>query len=153
MVQAGEQSPRRLAEAAARREQALALWLDKRTFQQIADELGYADRSNARKAIMTALEETAARTIGLAEQARPIIAARLERLYAKWADRADDDPKAAALVLQMFDRFCKIYGLDRIQVDHTVTTRTELDAEIEELVHKLSTAKSTDPGIPTERNQ
>ncbi|WP_280244973.1 hypothetical protein [Nocardia abscessus] len=150
MVQAGEQSPRRLAEAAARREQALALWLNRRTFQQIADELGYADRSNARKAIMTALEETAARTIGLAEQARPIIAARLERLYEKWADRADDDPKAAALVLQMFDRFCKIYGLDRIQVDHTVTTRTQLDAEIEELVHKLSTAAPADPAITKE---
>ncbi|MGW4718299.1 hypothetical protein [Nocardia sp. NPDC004260] len=151
MVQAGEQSPRRLAEAAARREQALALWLDKRTFQQIADELGYADRSNARKAIMTALEETAARTIGLAEQARPIIAARLERLYEKWADRADDDPKAAALVLQMFDRFCRIYGLDRIQVDHTVTTRTQLDAEIEELVHKLSAAAPADPA-PTKES-
>lgn len=155
MVKAGQQSARRLASAAVRRELALDLYVDGATFQQVADALDYCDRSSSRRAIMTALEETATRTVGLAEQARPIIAARLERLYAKWADRADEDPKAAALVIQMFDRFCKIYGLDApVKVEATVVTRTQLDADIEQLlgkVRELPPPQTPAPPTETER--
>lgn len=149
MVKAGEQDPRRMGEAAARHEQALALWLDRFTFKEIAERLGYYDASGARKAVMTALEETAARTVGLAEAARPQIAAKVERLYERWADKADDDLKAGEFVLRIVDRLVKIYGLEKIRVEATVTTRTQLDAEIEQLLGKV---QHPNPNPTPERN-
>ncbi|MBF6298255.1 hypothetical protein IU459_11955 [Nocardia amamiensis] len=145
MVKAGQQSRRRLANAATRRELALEMMLAGRTYQQIADALDYSDKGTAHRAVTTALAECAERTKELADLARPIVLERLEMLWAPQFKLArKGDPKAAELCLKMLDRFSKIHGLDRITVDHTVTTRTELDAEIEALVQKLSTATPTD---------
>ncbi|MGV9742841.1 hypothetical protein [Nocardia farcinica] len=150
MARAGKQGARRLANAATRRELALDLYVQGKTFQQIANALDYADRGSAHRAVYTALSESATRTAELAEHAREVVATRLQRLYGKWEPRAlDGDPRAAALCMQMLDRYSKIHGLDRFQVETTVTTRTELDAEIEELVRLLSSRQTT-PTPPKE---
>ncbi|WP_282775797.1 hypothetical protein [Nocardia sp. CC201C] len=146
MAKAGTQGRRRLASAAVRREYALEMYVEGKTFQQIADALDYCDRGSAHRAVQTALEESAARTTALADQARPLVLERLERLWGPWFTRArSGDPKAADICLRMIDRFCKIHGLDRIQVEATITSRTELDAEIEELVNKLRTGAPNEP--------
>ena len=141
MVKAGQQSARRLANAEVRRAEALEMFLAGKTYQQIADELDYADRSCSWRAVESALTEHAEHHKELAAKALPIVLARLERIFAPQYQAAGaGDTKAAALCLQMLDRYSKWHGLDRIQVDHTITTRSQLDAEIEGLVARLAAA-------------
>lgn len=141
MVQPGQQSARRLANAEVRRALALELFLAGKTHQQIADELDYADRSSAWRAVRSALDEHAERHKELAARALPVVLERLERLWEPQYTAAQaGDPRAAELCLRMLDRYSKLHGLDRIQVEATVTTRTELDAEIEDLVTRLRNA-------------
>lgn len=138
MVRAGKQSARRLASASTRREIALEMFLAGRTYQQIADALDYCDRGSAHRAVHTALEESATRTKELADQARPILLARLDRLWGPWFKKARAlDPKAADICLRMIDRYSRLNGLDRVTAEVTVTSRSELDAEIESLVARL----------------
>lgn len=146
MVRAGEQSPRRLAEAEVKRGQALELFLAGKTYQQIAKTVGYADRSGAWQAVQTALTDLAERNKELAGHALAIVLAKLDRLWAAQDEAAQSgDTKAAALCLQMIDRYIKLHRLDHIQVDHTITTRSELDAEIETLVARLAAVTATTP--------
>ena len=141
MVRAGEQSPRRLAEAEVKRGEALELFLAGKTYQQIAETVGYADRSGAWQAVRTALTEAAERNKELAGHALTAVLAKLDRLWAAQDKAAQDgDTKAAALQLQMIDRYIKLHRLDHIQIEATVTTRSELDAEIEGLVARLAAA-------------
>ncbi|MRH86027.1 hypothetical protein GFY24_00855 [Nocardia sp. SYP-A9097] len=146
MVKAGKQGARRLASAATRREYALEMFLAGKTYQQIADALDYCDRGSAHRAVQGALAESAERTTELADQARPIILARLDRLWGPWFKKArGGDPKAADICLRMVDRYSKLHGLDRIQIDATVTSRSEIDAEIEELMTKLRATPAAAP--------
>uniref|UniRef100_UPI002252AB4C hypothetical protein n=1 Tax=Micromonospora sp. NBC_00855 TaxID=2975978 RepID=UPI002252AB4C len=146
MVKAGQQSARRLANAEVRRAEALEMFLAGKTYQVIAEELDYADRSSAWRSVQAALAEHAEHHKELAAHALPVVLARLERLWEPQYEAAQaGDTKAAALCLQMLDRYSKLHGLDRIQVDHTVTTRTELDAEIETLVARLAAATTPTP--------
>lgn len=143
MVRAGEQSPRRLAEAEVKRGKALEAFLAGKTYQQIAETVGYADRSGAWQAVRTALDEHAERNKELAADALTVVLAKLDRLWAAQDEAAQTgDTKAAALQLQMIDRYIKLHRLDHIQIEATVTTRSELDAEIEALVARLAAATS-----------
>ncbi|MGY4103446.1 hypothetical protein ACW2Q0_28365 [Nocardia sp. R16R-3T] len=128
---------RKSAALATRREEALALYLSGKTYQQVADELHYYDRSTAYRAISTALAESAARTDQLAEQARPIFLAKLEMLWrVNWErHEASGDPRAGELCMKVLDRFARLHGLDApVKVEATVVTRTQLDADIEQLL-------------------
>lgn len=138
MPKAGQQSFRRLASAAVRRELALDMYVNQgKTYQQVADALGYCDRGSAHRAIHTALSESAARTAEIAEVARPVVVARLDRLYARWCKRAESEEKAAEIVLKIIDRYIRVMGLDKVQIEATVTTRTQLDADIEQLLGEV----------------
>jgi hypothetical protein len=154
MAKAGKQGVRRLASAATRRELALEMFLAGKTYQQIADTLDYCDRGSAHRAVQTALEESATRTKELADQARPIVLARLDRLWAPWFKRAvAGDPRAADICLRMLDRYSKIHGLDKVQIAATITSRSEIDAEIEDLVAKLQGTPNTLGHNPTNPNR
>ncbi|MFE2995031.1 hypothetical protein ACFXG4_08470 [Nocardia sp. NPDC059246] len=140
MVKPGKQSARRLASAATRREEALEMFVQGSTYQQIADALDYCDRGAAYRAVQTALSETATRTAELADIARPVVLERLQRLWLPWFAKAmAGDAKAADLCMRMIDRYQKVTGLDRITIEATITGHSEIDAEIEQLMTQLRT--------------
>ncbi|MGW4123651.1 hypothetical protein [Nocardia sp. NPDC004711] len=142
MVKPGKQAARRLASAATRREDALEMFVQGRTYQQIADALDYCDRGAAYRAVQTALSETATRTSAIADEARPIVLERLQRLWGAWSAKAmAGDAKAAELCLRMIDRYVRVTGLDRITIEATITGHSEIDAEIEQLMTQLRTPR------------
>jgi ribosomal protein S12 methylthiotransferase accessory factor YcaO len=78
----------RTPETAARDARAAQLRAEGWTLQQIADELGYTDKSNARQAIQRALREIVQ---GPAEQLLQIHLTRLETLYQAAVDVLETD--------------------------------------------------------------
>lgn len=146
MVKAGKQGARRLASAATRRELALDMFVAGKSYEQIAAALDYCDRGAAHRAVHTAVEESSARTKDLADIARPVILARLDRLWGPWFKKARaGDPKAADICLRMIDRYIRVHGLDKVTAEVTVTSRTDLDAEIEALVAALNATPIAPP--------
>ena len=135
------------ARAAERRAEALALMLAGKTYDQIAAQLGFADRSGAYRAVQDALAEAAKRHDEIAARARPIAVERLERLWALHFERAlEGDAKSTELCLRMWDRFVKINGIEApLKIEATVTSRSELDAEIEVLLGRLHAPAASPP--------
>ena len=94
----------------ARELQVLELRRAGMTFQQIADEVGYADRSNAhaayKRAIARAFQQPAA-------EVRELEADRLDRLQlAVWARALRGDLAAVDRVLKISERRARLLGLD-----------------------------------------
>lgn len=122
-------SPRAIT-AHDRQMQALQLRRSGATFQQIAEQLGYAHRSNARKAIQAALDGA------LSEEADALRALELDRLdrlqLAHWQRATSGDVKATETVLKVMQHRAKLLGL-YAPVQREVTFRDEL-AEMAEKV-------------------
>lgn len=139
------------------------------TYQRIANEMGYSDKSAARKAVERAIEHSAADT---AEEAKTLLLADLNAAkQAAWAVletshitisqgkvvTIDDTPVPDdAPILEAIDRIvkinqemAKIYGLYApTKSVAEVRTATELDSEIERLMAELAErgkAPSADP--------
>ena len=89
---------------------AMALKLAGASYASIAESLGYADASGARKAVMRGLES------GLQENAnelRKIHYGRLEHLLMLlWSDVNNKDLASMNTALSVMDRMTKLYGLD-----------------------------------------
>lgn len=105
----------------AKERQALDLRLAGATFDDIAERLGFADRSAAYKAVKRGLTSTLQEP---ADELRDVESARLERLLlAIWPAALDGDAKAIAQARGLIDQRCKLLGLNapaRVEMDATV---------------------------------
>lgn len=101
-----------LAAQRLRDTQAVELAIAGLSYDRIADEVGYADRSGAYRAVRRALDRV---EVPKVTELREMENARLDRLQAAWWTKAitDKDPHAASVVLRIFDRRAKLNGLDQ----------------------------------------
>jgi hypothetical protein len=96
---------------AARTRQALELRLAGLTFEQIAQRLGYANKSGAYKAIARALRERVAEP---AEALRAVQQARIEALISShWPAAQGGDLRATDRVIKLLEREAKLLALDQ----------------------------------------
>jgi hypothetical protein len=117
-----------------REHQAVQLALAGATFDQIAQQVGYANRSAAWKAVQRALARVEAHDVG---SLREVEGARLDRLQvAVWPAALRGEVKAATVVLRIMERRARLLGLDApLRAD--VGVRPEIDAGIRALVAQL----------------
>jgi hypothetical protein len=125
------------AATAARRAQAIALRLAGLDFQTIADRLGYASRAAAAVDINRALESSLAEQHRDAEVWRHELVLGLQRIKAAmWAAAVAGDPKAADVVVKVYDRLTKLTVPQRVEV----LTMGAIEAEIARLAAELGYA-------------
>lgn len=117
-------SDRQRLTAAARRKQALQLQLAGVDLRTIAEQVGYADASAAKKAIDRAITESIAREKADLDAIRSLEVMRYDRLQATFWTKAvkDKDVKAAAVVLKCMQ------GRERLQ-GTAAPTRINVDAQ------------------------
>jgi hypothetical protein len=138
------------------------------SYQQIADELGYAHHSNARKAVKRALEAIVAEPaedlrqieLGRLDAMWQIALAVLERYHVTVSNGRlitiggkpleDDGPVLAALdrLLKIQERRARLLGLDAPARTH-VTVTDSMEAEIERLVAQLADNQPTSERAPS----
>lgn len=101
-----------LAEQRQRETQAIEMALAGVSYELIAQQLGFSDRSGAWRAVRRGLERQEAPKVA---ELREMENARLDRLQAAWWTKAitDKDPHAATVVLRIFERRAKLNGLDQ----------------------------------------
>lgn len=100
---------RNRALAAARRRQAVELALSGATYQRIAEEMGYASRGTVYRIVQQALTRAEAETI---DELRELELKRLDALQSAYWERAVcGDLQAAAVVIRVIDRRCRLLAL------------------------------------------
>lgn len=115
-----------------RQHEALKLCLAGATYERIADELGYADRSGAFRAVQAVLDRQESHA---AEELRKIEDARLDLLWLKAFPKVmAGELKAIEVAAKLHDRRVKLHGLaapQRVQVEglsqEAFTTRVKED--------------------------
>ncbi|MEW2066663.1 hypothetical protein [Streptomyces sp. NPDC007346] len=115
-------SPGQRLTAAERRKKALALQIAGLDLRTIADQVGYADASAAKKGIDRAIEESIARTKDDVDELRRREVMRLDRLQAAfWSPAVKDrDKKAADIVLKCINTRDRLQGLSApVKVEHS----------------------------------
>lgn len=144
---------------ARRQEQHIKLldaYLAGKNFPEMARELGYANKSNAFRALKSALDQRVKERAELADYVLEMILGRYDKLLETHMQIATDQSKpldaarSAAIVLQTCDRMIKQFGLDQPQ-QHTVTVTTvdAVDQEIAEMAKALRD-KAVDDGVDLE---
>lgn len=117
-------------EAAERRSRALDLRKAGATYDQIAQQLGFANRGNAQRAVQTALREITA------EPAREVLTLELERLdtmlLGLWSDARRGKLGAVDRVLRIQERRARYQGLDHesLQADERHAAEVSTSADI-----------------------
>jgi hypothetical protein len=114
MAQKGEKFPggraQQQAEAAERRNRAVALRKAGADFEQIAEQVGFASRGAAHDAVMQAIRELPR------ENAEEALAVELERcdalLVGLWPKARRGDEKAVHAALRVMERRARLLGLD-----------------------------------------
>ena len=110
-------SPRRI-EAVRKQRQALELRMAGRTWQEIADNLGYANHTGAIAAVRTALQSTLQPP---ADHFRALTFERLTKvLQVHWPLMLQADPVSTRLCLQVIGDIRQLMGLDSAtKLEHT----------------------------------
>lgn len=134
------------ADARTRAQKALALVQAGATWEQVAEECGYANRGTAFNVVHRLL--TRVETEGV-EALREKQGARLERLHmAHWAAALKGDLKATLACLKIYERQARLYGTDApLKVDARMSDAT--DQSIRELAEQLGMA-APEVQIPVE---
>jgi len=123
--------------AAERERQALELRKQGSTFDQIAQAVGYADRSAAYKAVMRGLKATLREP---ADEVRALYLERLDYVMQCMAPRmAEGNPQAAAAYIKALERQAALLGLD-------APLRTEMKLDAEKVAQKIAAAT----GLPVD---
>lgn len=144
-------APARIAET-ERQAEALEMRKAGKTFEQIAETLGYTDRGNAYRAVKTALDATIQEP---ADELRRLEVERLDALMeALWAKATDPDEKSQTFyvdrVLKVGEQRARLLGLNAPEkrivdvVTHDVFARAIEDLEAE--VGRLE--NPGDPSLP-----
>jgi hypothetical protein len=101
--------------------QAVELRLMGMTFEEIAQKLGYTDRSSAKKAVDRVLMRTLR---GPAEEYRALVLGRLEMVIrSNWARMRAGDYNAGRMVLRALQQEANLLGLNapvKVNVDHII---------------------------------
>lgn len=119
-------SPRR-AQAADKRRQALELRLEGATFEQIAEQIGYRNRSTAYRAVTSAIQNVGHEQ---AEQLRDLDLTRLDKLMtAVWPKALQGDMHAVDRVLKIVERRAKMLGYDQANVVSINSMRADTVAD------------------------
>jgi hypothetical protein len=139
MSSRSERARRTRPEAVADRERlALLEYLGGATYEAVAERVGYANRSSARKAVQRALVARAAVLEEDIRVARVLHVARLERLLSTWMPRAlgsdEQAPchRAGEMVLKLMDRLAIAHGVsvtEPVKVDLKATVTRPVDTE------------------------
>ena len=116
-----------------------------RTYQQIADALGYADPSAARQAYLRGSAELIADTKEEMRQNHALLMMSLGQAHlpkARGENGADPDPRSAEIVLKVLQQHAKLYGLDaptqiEANINHFDGDGSDIDRRIAELSARL----------------
>lgn len=144
-------SPKQLADR-ERARKAAELRRDGMQWPQIADELGYSDKSSAYTAVRRFLDRNDSET---ADEYRELLTQRYEDLYARAIKKLDEAYRGREVgVAQLLssargilDSLAKLHGLQEpLKVETTVVQRDELDEEIANLVAQFK-ANASEQGI------
>lgn len=127
--------------------QVVALRREGRTWDQIAQIVGYKDPSGAHSAYMRASARVVAEDV---EAIRQIETERLDMLQsAYWTQAMSGDVPSGLQVLRIMERRSKLLGLDqpvRQQVEVTTYDPANIDAEVAKLVALLDSGKTGEVG-------
>lgn len=138
----GKLSAQEVAEVQQRERRAVELALAGHTYNEIAEQCGYASRSGAWDAVHRLLGREAAAS---ADQLRNQDGARIERLIlTHWQDAIAGDVKATDVILRLLARKARLFGLDAPLVAD-VTVRNEVDEQIRQLAAELEAKASAAP--------
>jgi hypothetical protein len=100
---------RNTALAAWRRTRAVELATQDFTYQQIADELGYANRGTVHRIVQRALESRLTEGV---DQLRDLEIDRLDAMQAAlWQAASAGDTQAATAIVKIIDKRCRLLGL------------------------------------------
>lgn len=123
---------------AERRRKAIALRLAGAQYEQIAEQLGYADRGSAAKDIQRCLEQNIKEGSSDAETLRELNRLRMERLMVvAWQQAMNGDQKAMETTRRLIESMNRMYGIGTtMRVEHI--TIDAVDAEIARLQEKLA---------------
>lgn len=97
-------------QAIVRQGEALRLRLMGKSYQAIADEMGYANASGAANAVKRALDRTVREP---ADELRQMAVQRLDAMLEPlWRRIANGDPRAVEVAIKLEERRAKLLGLD-----------------------------------------
>jgi hypothetical protein len=129
------------AKTADRRRQAVELRVEGKSWQEIADRLGYDSRGSAATAVRRALEQAVAELNVPLEAHRQLELDRLDAMQnALWDKVLAGDTKAIDTTLRLMDRRAKLLGLDAPQ-RHELTLES-IDAALADVEEQLAVARS-----------
>lgn len=101
-----------IAEARLKRIQAVELLTAGYSYDEIAREVGYANRGSAHRAVSKALTE---HEIEAVNELRAKEFKRLDALYSTfWPEARDGDPSAAEVLLRITEQRARLYGIREI---------------------------------------
>lgn len=125
---------------AERRRAAVQLRMQGKTWQEIADQLGYKGKGNAYNDIKRALEKAVADLAIPLEGYRQLELDRLDAMQnALWPAVLKGDTKAIEVSLRLMDRRAKLLGLDAPQ-RHELTLEA-IDAALDDVTAQLAAAR------------
>lgn len=137
-------SPRRI-ETTERRDKAVQLRLAGATFNQIAEQCGYTDRSSAYRAIRTAVDRVGREH---AEELFDTNMARLDRLLmAVWQQAMQGEDKAVQNALRIIQQQARMLGYDAT----TIHTQGDAAAVADSRSSTLADLLGTDAGEMEQR--
>jgi hypothetical protein len=126
---------------AERRRAAVQLRISGKSWQEIADLLGYSSKGAACTDVRRALESAVKKLSIPLEAHRQLELDRLDAMQnALWADVLDGDTKAIDTSLKLMDRRAKLLGLDAPQ-RHELTLEA-IDAALADVEQQLAAARS-----------
>jgi hypothetical protein len=138
--------------AVERQRQALELRKAGWTFQAIANEVGYANRSSAADAITTALRATVQEA---ADDLRKLECERLDSLLsAMWPKGVGGNHLAVDRCLAIMERRARLLGLDApLRLRQEVITADDIDRAIREMNEKADALEAEELVIDTQAKE
>lgn len=138
------------AYTADRRRKAIALRLAGAQYEQIAEQLGYANRQAAREDIRRSLEQNLKEGSADGETLRELNRLRMERLLVvAWNQAMNGDQKAMETARRLIESINKMYGIGTtLRVEHI--TIDQVDAEIAALQERLADNDRRLGGVPAQ---
>lgn len=125
------------AALAARRNEAVRMRLMGVTYEEIARQLGYADRSGARTIVIDALSKQEAESVALL---RKVENERLNRvLVGIWPDAIKGKLAAVDRVIRISERLARLNGLD---APISIAVSDDIDQQIMDLAEQINAAAS-----------
>lgn len=133
---------------AERRRRAVVLRIAGATWQQIANQCGYAGAAAAHKDITRLYEQQATELTTDVTHMRILEGQRLDAVQlGLWNAATHGDVKAAMVFIRLSARRGRVFGFDAaVRVEAEIVT--QMDQEIEDLIRRMTTASSR-PGDDT----